>query len=331
MTGDLNGYLSRITSEHRNKPNFIQSVVVSIEPLIGVQAVQNNLYTQFDIESAIGVQLDQVGQWLGTTRLLSTPLADVFFSWDTPSLGWDQGIWQGEFDPTSGLTSLPDSIYRQVLILDTYINSWDGTVGGLDTILQGSESRFASIFPGLVIAVIDGGAAGAPMQTTYQLYGNQVFGNYSVNGISPIIQQLFLQGYFTPKPMAVAVNYEIWNGSAFVSSAFTFSLFIKGPASVASGASSMAVDGTVIPITSASGIRLELGSDSANPPPDMGSPAGAGILWANPQTSNNSTGTFSSATFDLTHYSGLSGTVQYLWAYDPVSGQLGASSGIAFS
>jgi len=82
----------------------------------------------YDIDTAVGQQLDRIGEWVGVSRKLSLPLTGVYFSFDTPGLGFDQGTWLGPFDPTSGLVSLPDDQYRILLYATIAANNWDGTV-----------------------------------------------------------------------------------------------------------------------------------------------------------------------------------------------------------
>ncbi|EDW0328230.1 DUF2612 domain-containing protein, partial [Salmonella enterica subsp. enterica] len=60
----------------------------------------------------------------------------VYFSWDTDGLGYDQGVWQGPYDPDSGYTSLSDETYRIVLKTKIAINNWDGRNDSLPPILD---------------------------------------------------------------------------------------------------------------------------------------------------------------------------------------------------
>lgn len=98
----------------------------------------------------MGVQLDVVGEWVGRERTVSVPITNVYFSWDTEGLGWDQGSWQGPFDPDSGFTRLSDDVYRMVLKAQIAINTWDGTMGHLEDIL---ETIFAG--SGIDMQIID--------------------------------------------------------------------------------------------------------------------------------------------------------------------------------
>lgn len=127
MAGDVTPYTDLITSEHFSKPKFMQMVAASLQPIADMLALYQQMPILYDIDSAVGTQLDVLGQWIGITRLLDNPLAGVYFAFDTANVGWDQGVWQGEFDPSSGLVSLPDDFYRILLKVRIINNHWDGS------------------------------------------------------------------------------------------------------------------------------------------------------------------------------------------------------------
>lgn len=324
QTGQMQTYLNRITSEHRNQPNFVQSVAVSLAPIIGVQGTQNNLSQDFDIDLAVGPQLDQVGLWLGVPRQLSTPLTDIFFSWDTPSLGWDQGVWLGNFQSTTGYTEMDDSTYRAVLQLRAAMTHWDGTRVQLGEFVT---ETFGVLFPNLTMNLTDN----YNMTITFQLFGQLEYNKYTVNGLSALIQELFIQGFFTAKPMGVAVIYQIWNGSAFVTEPFTFSVTATAPSSGDYGTGTLAVSGTVNPAGDASVMRFALTQNSAAPPAwiNNASPSAPNAYFDNPTTYDNSAGTFS-ATLELANYGATAGT-WFLWVWDHNNGAYTVSDSITIT
>ncbi len=132
----MSKYTDRITNYHRGKPLFVEHIDLSTRPLTDTSIALQNLLTAFDIDSAIGVQLDVLGEWIGRTRIVSQPISGVYFSFDTDGLGWDQGVWQGPYDPDSGFTSLSDDTYRTVLKAKIAINNWDGQNDSLPPILE---------------------------------------------------------------------------------------------------------------------------------------------------------------------------------------------------
>lgn len=124
----VNNYLDLITSEHRDKVRFVQTVTDLVQPYVDAQAALAGLVGDFDLDTAVGVQLDAIGLWVGRSRYLTVPLTGVYFSWDTDGLGWGEGTWKGPFDPTTGLTALPDDAYRTLLRATIAANQWDGTI-----------------------------------------------------------------------------------------------------------------------------------------------------------------------------------------------------------
>lgn len=128
MSGDVTPYTGLITSEHQGAPKFMATIAASLQPLADMIATLNAMPAAFDLDQAVGAQLDAIGVRVGVSRQLAEPLTGVYFSFDTPGLGFDQGTIQGPFDPTTGLVALPDDNYRTVLRARISANSWDGTV-----------------------------------------------------------------------------------------------------------------------------------------------------------------------------------------------------------
>lgn len=98
---DIEGYLSEITSEHRDKIKFVGTVSLLIQPFADTSLIEQNFYLYFDIDLAVGYQLDCVGEWVGRNRTLSTP---------------------------GGFVNLDDDMYRLVLRAVIAANHWDGTI-----------------------------------------------------------------------------------------------------------------------------------------------------------------------------------------------------------
>lgn len=150
-TGD---YLALITPRKAaGRPNFVATVSLSVAGFAAVQAFLATLPEAFDLDTAIGVQLDQVGQWIGQSRDVEVPLPNVYFSLDTAGVGLDQGVWFQTGDPTEGLTVLDDASYRLLLRTVVAANNWDGTV-------PGAAAALANLFndtetPGVQLSIID--------------------------------------------------------------------------------------------------------------------------------------------------------------------------------
>ncbi len=126
----LNDYLSLITSEYSDPTtcgDYIATVSAVVQPYVDMQALLSGVNRLFDLDVAVGQQLDTTGQWIGLTRYIVEPL-DIYFSWATAGLGWGQGIWRAPYQPTTGLVALDDPHYRILLKARVIANQWDGTI-----------------------------------------------------------------------------------------------------------------------------------------------------------------------------------------------------------
>jgi hypothetical protein len=100
----INSYLDNITSEHRDKPKFISWLSKNLTITDHIYLVLKSMDDNFDIDNAIGVQLDTLGTIIGRKRTLT-------------------------FQPLNGFNPiLPDDYYRLVLKSKIAMNNWDGTV-----------------------------------------------------------------------------------------------------------------------------------------------------------------------------------------------------------
>ena len=144
---NLSDYLDLITSEHRERKKFRAVVAAAVAPLAAAQDfIDSSMLPAWDIDTAIGTQLDQIGEWVGVTRSIAVPLKDTYFSWDrTKELGWEYGYWQGKYDPSLGLVSLADSVYRMVLFAKIASNVWDGSMGTMSNVWDGSMGTMSNL------------------------------------------------------------------------------------------------------------------------------------------------------------------------------------------
>ncbi|WP_048784598.1 DUF2612 domain-containing protein [Pantoea vagans] len=185
----MSKYTELITNYHAGKPRFVSHVDLSTRPLTDASTALQGLITAFDIDSAVGAQLDILGEWIGRTRIVSQPISGVYFSFDTDGLGWDQGIWQGPYDPDAGYTSLSDDTYRIVLKAKIAINNWNGQNDTLppilETALEGS---------GLKMQIVDN------QDMTISVW---VFPEEDISQVSLELIAAIRQGYLTVKAAGV--------------------------------------------------------------------------------------------------------------------------------
>lgn len=128
--GDIAPYLALVTSEHADKPNYIAMLSVFLQAMADIIANTQTIPALYDLDTAVGSQLDTIGLWVGQSRQITVPLAGVYFAFDTPGVGFDSGAWFGPTDTTIGLTSLSDEDYRWLLHVVIAANHWNGTIPG---------------------------------------------------------------------------------------------------------------------------------------------------------------------------------------------------------
>lgn len=140
--GDTSPYLSRITSQHNQKPKFMTMVQNVVQSFADNIAMMKTIPLLYDLDEAVGSQLDAVGQWVGVSRSVPIPLTNVYFTFDDPSLGFDSGTWFSTFNPSTGVVSLDDASYRILIFARIANNQWDGTIPGAytvwNTVFQGT-------------------------------------------------------------------------------------------------------------------------------------------------------------------------------------------------
>jgi len=188
MSGDVTPYTSLITSEHADKPNFMATVAASCQPFADIMAVLNSYPSVYDLDNAQGSQLDVIGQWVGASRYVSSPLTGVYFSFDTANLGFDEGLIWSSGEPLTGLIALPDDIYKLLIRARIVANHWNGTIPSAYTAWN---DLFES--SGYQIIIQDNG----DMTMTLGLVSNS---------INPTFHQLFIGGYLDLRPAGVLIN-----------------------------------------------------------------------------------------------------------------------------
>jgi hypothetical protein len=202
--GDDTFYTNLITSSFADKPNFKLMINALTSIFTDQQTVLAALKLMFDIDSAVGEQLDIIGEWVGISRNVEVPITGVYFAWgDTANptkTGWGYGVWQGPYDPDTGIISLPDDAYRTILKAKIAANHWDGTVPGAykiwDTAFAGNGSvLFIQDNQDMTMSV---GVAGPPL--------------------SGLDKALLTGGYFQIKPSGVTIrsyDFSVTSGPIF--------------------------------------------------------------------------------------------------------------------
>ncbi len=137
MTKTVDDYLKYVTMWHkRNAPKFMAVLEKSLQPIVDNLNFIENIPSYFDLDTAIGVQLDVVGQWINLPRKFNVPIPDPWFTWGDSKHGWGAGLWYQPFDYEYLATFLDDDTYRSILRSRIKANQWDDTVYEIRTILD---------------------------------------------------------------------------------------------------------------------------------------------------------------------------------------------------
>lgn len=159
-----------------------------LQPIVDSSVVMAAMAALFDIDTAVGAQLDIVGQWVGVSRRLREPITGVYFTLGDAALGFGSGVWKNPFDPVDYLVDLPDDIYRLLLRAKVLNNHWDGTVEQAyliwDVVFEGTDT-------GILIQDLGG------MHMLFALTGALP---------NPTTLALYLGGYLNNVPSGVKVD-----------------------------------------------------------------------------------------------------------------------------
>lgn len=128
----VDDYAALITSWHATRQKFVAVVKANVQPYIDMQSAIYGLIPAFDIDLAVGQQLDILGQWIGRSRNVPVPIPDLWFAINNEKKGFDRGLWRQPYDTGSEINKLPDEEYRRLLKTRILLNRWDGTIEPLE-------------------------------------------------------------------------------------------------------------------------------------------------------------------------------------------------------
>ncbi len=126
---DEEDYADLVPSQNRTQPKFMEIIKLTSEPSVQVQQAAAAIPVIYDLDRAVGAQLDVLGEWVGIRRAIPVPVTGIYFAWDDadPEVGWEAGVWQGPFDPSAGPVLLNDEDYRRLIRTKILVNQWDGS------------------------------------------------------------------------------------------------------------------------------------------------------------------------------------------------------------
>lgn len=104
-------YLKLITSEHATSKNFISYTKATLDMVSPMIDALNSFDDLFNLDYAVGSQLDDIGILVGITRVLPTSVTEI--------------------DPV-----LDDATFRRIIKAKILRNHWDGTLQGMMEIMN---------------------------------------------------------------------------------------------------------------------------------------------------------------------------------------------------
>src|SRR4051794_22810470 len=102
MSRTVDEYAQLITQFHVHRPKFNATIRSLTSAPVQAGITAEDLPRAFDLDEAIGVQLDVVGEWVGRTRFVPYPMDTFWFTLDDPSRGLDMSVWRGPYDAEWG-------------------------------------------------------------------------------------------------------------------------------------------------------------------------------------------------------------------------------------
>lgn len=116
-------YMKLITSEYANKPLFNSYVEAFLNMISPSEECLDDFNNLFDIDQAVGDQLDKIGEEVGALRKLPVVVEEI------PAI-------------------LTDDLYRKLIKARIYSNQWNGTIEDIQVI-------FEKIYPNVSYEILD--------------------------------------------------------------------------------------------------------------------------------------------------------------------------------
>lgn len=135
-------YADLLILQYRNKPKARATIKEFVEICMG-DGLVFELNECLNIDTAVGKQLDLIGQILGCNRNVYglTPDTKYFSFQKTNAYGYSdkdavsEGYWKSYFNSTGSVYALPDSDYRLLLKFKAALNVMPATMKGMDEAL----------------------------------------------------------------------------------------------------------------------------------------------------------------------------------------------------
>lgn len=154
------------TAQFSDSPRLQSLVKALLQPSGGIQEVLEQLYNDRWLDTAIGAQLDGIGEIVGLSRVIDETIYIGFFGFNgQPAVqGFGKARMRRDHEnPVSGSTTLRDTEYRKLLYWKIGMNNGHGTAPEIARAMR-------AIFDATLVLVQDRGNAkvGIWMNTTPQ-------------------------------------------------------------------------------------------------------------------------------------------------------------------
>jgi len=134
MTVSAEDYTKLIAQQHKSNPKFMETLRGFCESAAHVNNVTTALISAFDIDNAVGDQLDILAEWIGLGRGIPVPIEGFYFELGdavNPTItGLGYGQWKQEYDTTTKMEFMNDEMFRNVLKSKILANHWTGNHNG---------------------------------------------------------------------------------------------------------------------------------------------------------------------------------------------------------
>lgn len=191
---DSNRFTALIAGAMRDKPKFQQWVYELTQPLEIARQRLAALQDDFDIDRAVGVQLDAIGVRVGMSRRMDDALTGIYFAFDgLVSEGFDRGTWRQIYGSGNANYVLDDDAYRVVLKAKVLANQWNGSREGAQQMIEKICSYFSLPSGSITLTETDGDL----MTVTVAMDRTEV---------PPVVWAVFYQGKIIIAPAGVTEN-----------------------------------------------------------------------------------------------------------------------------
>ena len=193
---------SRITEQFKNANNLDRLMQIWTEGYQEIQEVILDMLHLLDIDTAVGAQLDMIGEIVGQPRELVDINTTGYFGFDEDpaakkfgSVSNQQGgIWYSIRDPLNGTVELSDGLYREFIRAKIISNNAGGTPEEIITTAQG-------LFSVQMVELVEVGDATLTLNI-----GRRPWNDENLTAF-PGLDETAIADRLLPVPMGVKVQY----------------------------------------------------------------------------------------------------------------------------